>query len=204
MSLKVIGTGFGRTGTDSMRLALNTLGFGLTHHMLEVIEKPDEKKRWLDVALGTSPNWDNLFDGYSSCVDWPSAFYWRELIDVYPDARVLLTWRSPESWWTSFENTILKVLQTSDDPNTLGRLLVAEQTFDGKPDDREHAINVYKDHVDEVIATVPDSRLLIHQFGDGWEPLCTHLGVEVPGEDFPKRNARTEFFDNLKGPPPAT
>lgn len=198
MSLKVIGAGFGRTGTDSMRLALNKLGFGLTHHMLEIIEKPDEQQSWRDVALGAPPDWDHLFEGYSSCVDWPSAFYWRELSGVYPEARVLLTWRSPESWWTSFENTILKALLIPDDPNSLGQSLIAEQVFGGRPDDREHAINVYQDHVDDVMATVPADRLLLHKIGDGWEPLCAHLGVAVPKEGFPKRNSTSEFLNRFK------
>ena len=132
-------------------------------------------------------------------MDWPSAFYWRELIALYPDARVILTWRTPESWWTSFENTILKVLNNSEDRESLGHLLVAEGAFGGRPDDREHAILIYERHVDEVIATVPEDRLLVHRIGDGWEPLCRHLGVDAPEDDYPRLNAAGGFFDKAGG-----
>lgn len=101
MGLKVIGTGYGRTGTDSLREALNMLGFGPCHHMLEVNASDEQKRLWRALARGENPGWDKLFAGYSACVDWPSAHYWRELVDVYPDAKVVLTYRSPESWWES-------------------------------------------------------------------------------------------------------
>ena len=192
MSLKVIGTGFGRTGTDSMRMALNILGFGPTHHMLELSDKPVLYDRWIDLAHGSQPEWDSLFEGYFSCVDWPSAYYWRELIEVYPDAPVLLTWRSPESWWKSFENTILKIMKRPKEKNPLTHFL-ASNVFDGKPDDRDHAIDVYKHHVNDVIATVPQDRLLVHKLGDGWEPLCAFLNVPVPEIDYPNRNTTAEL-----------
>lgn len=199
MGLAVVGTGFGRTGTDSMRRALNMLGFGPTHHMLEIIEKPAEEERWQALAMGGTADWEVLFDGYGSCVDWPSAFYWCELIEVYPRARVLLTWRSAESWWASFESTILKVLMQTRERDHLGVLLIAEKTFGGRPDDRAHAIRIYEAHVEEVLATVPEDRLLVHRLGDGWAPLCAHLGVAVPAADYPSGNAKGQFFDNLRG-----
>jgi hypothetical protein len=199
MPLKVIGTGFGRTGTDSMRTALNMLGFGPTHHMLEIIEHPAQRERWQALALGGAADWEHLFEGYAACVDWPSAYYWRELVDLYPDARVLLTWRSPGSWWTSFESTILKVLMQSDDRQHLGNVLVAEATFGGRPDDRAHAMAIYEAHVEEVLASVPEDRLLVHKLGDGWPPLCAHLGVPVPDAAYPSRNSPDQFFGNLRG-----
>jgi hypothetical protein len=197
MPLKVIGTGFGRTGTDSMRLALNMLGFGPTHHMVEVLDNPPQKERWRALAQGAEPDWEHLFEGYNSCVDWPSAYYWRELIEVYPDAKVLLTWRTPDSWWNSFSNTILKSVSNSDDPESLGRALIAEKVFGGRMADRDHAIATYEANVAEVIATVPAERLLVCNLGDGWKPLCAHLGVPVPAEDYPNRNNKNEFFDRL-------
>lgn len=200
MSLKVIGTGFGRTGTDSMRLALNMLGFGPTHHMVEILENPALKERWRALAQGAAPDWDYLFEGYNSCIDWPSAYYWRELIAAYPDARVLLTWRTPDSWWTSFSNTIVKSVSDTDDPASLGRTLIAEKTFGGRMDDRDHAIATYEANVAEVIATVPADRLLVHRLGDGWGPLCAHLGLPVPEEDYPNRNKKKDFLDRLATP----
>ncbi|MBZ9882829.1 sulfotransferase family protein [Mesorhizobium sp. CA10] len=193
MSLKVIGTGFGRTGTDSMREALTMLGFGPCHHMWEVMAHEEQKLLWRALARGAAPDWDKLFAGYKSCVDWPSAHYWRELIEIYPQARVILTWRSPESWWESFEKTILPAIVGSTDQESLGISLVSKQVFDGRPQDRAHAIAIYRDNVEAVLNTVPAERLLVHKLGDGWAPLCAHLGVPVPEEPYPARNSTREF-----------
>lgn len=191
--LKVIGTGFGRTGTDSMREALNTLGVGPCHHMFEVLGSDDQQRRWRALAQGGAPDWPAIFAGFSSCLDWPSAAYWRDLTAYYPDAKVLLTWRSAESWWVSFERTILAVIKASTDRESLGVALIAEQVFAGRPDDRAHAIATYEAHVEEVKATIAPERLLIYPAGSGWEPLCRHLGVTVPDMPFPRRNAADDF-----------
>lgn len=193
MTIEVIGTGFGRTGTDSMREALDILGFGPCHHMREVNANDDQKALWRALARGEAPGWERLFEGYRSAVDWPSAHYWRELIEVYPKAKVLLTYRSPESWWTSFEQTILASIRASTDPGSLGVALIKEQVFGGRPDDRAQAIAIYEANVQAVRETVPAERLLVHSLGDGWEPLCAHLGVAVPAQPYPSRNSAKEF-----------
>ncbi|NKB28465.1 MAG: sulfotransferase family protein [Rhodobacteraceae bacterium] len=193
MALKVIGTGFGRTGTESMRNALNILGVGPTHHMFELGEDSPLRPLWLDLAKGGKPDWEKLFEGYSACVDWPSAFYWRTLINVYPEAKVILTMRSAESWWKSFEATLLKYLQSGDDPQGLSHLLVAQQVFDGRYADREHAIEVYNKNVADVIATVSPERLLVHNLGDGWGPLCDWLGLPLPDVDYPSGNTTSDM-----------
>jgi len=193
MSIKVIGTGFGRTGTDSMRAALAMLGFGPCHHMSEVIGNEEQKRLWRALAKGAAPDWGRLFAGYASCMDWPSAHYWRELIGFYPDARVILTWRSPESWWESFEKTIVPAIGQLGDQDALGVTLIASQVFAGRPKDRAAAIAVYEANVEAVIATVPAERLLVHRLGDGWEPLCAHLGVPVPAQPYPNRNNTKDF-----------
>ena len=159
-----------------MREALNILGFGPCHHMFEVTAHPEQKRLWRAMVAGAAPDWDRLFEGYASCMDLPAAWYWRTLIDVYPDAKVVLTLRDSESWWKSFEHIAREVIIHSDDPEFLGVALVANQVFGGRPLDREHAIAVYETHNAAVRATVPASRLLIHHLGDGWEPLCAHLG----------------------------
>jgi Sulfotransferase domain len=197
VTIRVIGTGFGRTGTDSMREALNILGFGPCHHMGQVNANPEQKRLWRALAAGAEPDWDQLFAGYASCMDWPSAHYWRQLIRVFPDARVIHTWRSAESWWTSFEGTILKVIEQSSEPESLAVALVAAQALQGKPSDREHAIALYEANVAAVRATVPADRLLVHGLGDGWGPLCAHLGVPVPEGPYPSRNASAEFGARL-------
>jgi len=198
MALKVIGTGFGRTGTDSMRKALNILGLGPTHHMHE-LGSPISQKLWLDLIKGGKPDWSLLFDGYHACVDWPSAFYWRALVNEYPESIVLLTMRPAESWWSSFEATILKYINNNDDPNSLAQLLVAEQVFDGRPADKEYAIEVYNQNIKDVISTVAPERLLIHNLGDGWDPLCKRLKLPTPSVDYPFGNTSRDFTRRLTG-----
>jgi hypothetical protein len=193
MTLQVIGTGFGRTGTDSMREALNMLGLGPCHHMLEVNASDEQKRLWRALVKGEAIGWEQLFAGYNACVDWPSAYYWRELIERYPEAKVILTYRSAESWWKSFEQTIVRGIQMSTEEESLGLALVRDKVFGGRPGDRAHAIALYEENVAAVKATVPASRLLVHNLGDGWEPLCKHLGVPVPSEPYPSRNSASEF-----------
>jgi len=193
MTLKVIGTGFGRTGTDSMRKALNILGVGPTHHMTEVGKDAYVREQWLNLVHGANPDWDVLFNGYQACVDWPSAFYWRSLIVKYPEAKVLLTMRSATSWWLSFEATILKYILRGDDPNGFAQRLVAQQVFNGRPDNREHAIATYNRNIEDVMSTVSPERLLVHSYEDGWEPLCCWLDLPVPDVDYPSGNTTQDF-----------
>ena len=200
MTLKVVGTGFGRTGTDSMREALDILGFGPCHHMFAVNTDEEQKRLWRAFVKGTLTPWDQLFEGYASCIDWPSAHYWPELIRAYPQARVILTHRSPESWWASFEKTIVQGIRQTTDPASVGLTLVRDQVFGGKPDDRAHAIACYEANVKAVRATVPKERLLVHELGDGWEPLCAHLGVPVPTQPYPSRNTASDFQATMLKP----
>ena len=176
-----------------MREALTILGFGPCHHMMEVMANEEQKRRWRALAQGGPPDWELLFEGYRSCVDWPSAHYWRELVRYYPQARVILTWRSPESWWESFEKTILQGIDKSTDPESLGLALISNQVFAGRPQDRAHAIAAYEANVESVRATVPADRLLVHNLGDGWAPLCAHLRVAVPSQPYPSRNSASDF-----------
>lgn len=193
MPLKVIGAGFGRTGTDSMREALSILGFGPCHHMFEVISNETQKQRWRALVQGEPPDWESLFDGFASSVDWPSAYYWRELAAAYPEALVILTNRSSESWWNSFEKTLLPGIVRSTDPLSLGLALIAAKVFQGRMAEREHAISTYEANVRDVIASIPTKRLLIHNLGDGWEPLCRHLSVSVPDKPYPSQNSAGDF-----------
>ncbi len=193
MTLTVIGTGFGRTGTDSMREALTILGFGPCHHMYEVIGNDEQKRRWRAMVQGAPRDWPYLFEGYASCLDWPSAHFWPELINFYPDARIILTWRSAESWWESFAKTIRPGINQSSEPQSMGLALIKKIVFSGNIDNRDHCMATYNANVAAVKASVPANRLLIHSLGDGWEPLCAHLGVPVPGQPYPSRNTTAEF-----------
>jgi hypothetical protein len=156
MTIQVIGAGFGRTGTDSLREALTILGFGPCHHMVEVNSNDEQRRLWRALAQGAALDWDRLLAGYSSFVDWPSAFYWRELMAHFPEAKVILTYRSPESWWESFEKTILAYINRQTDPESLVATLIARRVFDGRPNDRSHTISRYEANVREVRESVPE------------------------------------------------
>jgi hypothetical protein len=193
MTLKVIGTGWGRTGTDSMRLALTILGFGPCHHMYEINASPALRDAWRALAKGAKPDWEMLFDGYNACVDWPSVAYWRELIALYPDAKVILTARPAESWWASYATTILLSIDSNPDKDSLVHTLIAAKVMQGRPGDHDHVVALYEAHVAEVMAEVPPERLLVHNLGDGWAPLCAHLGVNVPDEPYPNGNTTADI-----------
>jgi hypothetical protein len=195
MTLGVIGAGFGRTGTDSMREALEILGFAPCHHMRELIKDPEHKRLWRAIAAGAPPDWELVLGKYRACLDWPSAYYWPQLVEAFPEAKVLLTWRSAESWWASYEKTILPVIlaDTETEESAPGSQLLSLRVFGGRFDDREHCMAVYEANVTAVKERVPAGRLLVHQLGDGWGPLCRHLGVPVPDVPYPHSNTTQDF-----------
>ena len=197
-TLDVIGAGFGRTGTASLKAALEHLGFGPTYHMFEVLAKPTRMADWARALDGEAVDWHAVFDGYSSTVDWPGAAFWHELYALYPDAKVILTVRDPQRWYDSTYNTIYQIAQSEKgfDDSLDGdeyllptiRKMIWDGTFGGCFEDREHAIEVFERHNQQVRSTVPDDQLLVYQVGQGWEPLCEFLDVDVPEEDFPHVN----------------
>ena len=201
MALDVIGTGFGRTGTNSLRMALERLGFGPCHHMFALREHPEQAVFWERAAAGDLPDWDQAFAGWRSAVDWPSAAFWRQTIRHFPDARVIHSTRSPESWHRSVMSTIHPAMQerlTLEPSPRRDRLemaarIVDDGVFGGRMDDPAHAMAVFRAHEAEVLATVAPERLLVYELGAGWEPLCAFLGVPVPDEPFPETNSTAEF-----------
>ena len=193
MGLKVIGAGFGRTGTASTKSALELLGFGPCHHMFEVNASNEQKSIWRAIAAGASPDWERAFKGFNSCTDWPAAFYWRELSAVYPDAMVLLTLRDAEGWYKSARNTIFNSIDRTVDPASLGVSLIAKQVFDNRLDDRDHAIAIYENHNATVKQTIAPDRLLVFDVREGWEPLCAFLGCDIPDTPFPRSNSTAEM-----------
>lgn len=203
MSLEVIGAGFGRTGTLSLKLALERLGFGPCYHMLEVLAHPAHDPVWHAATRGERVDWDALFDGYGSAVDWPVAAFWRELSNHYPEAKFVLSVRDPLEWHRSVMETIFKALSSTPDPGNrdacvhraMTRELILDRTFDGQLADARYAIEVYERHNRAVQDALSKTRLLVHRSVDGWEPLCTFLDRSVPDEPFPHRNTRTEFHD---------
>ena len=104
--LKVIGAGISRTGTFSFKLAMEKLGFTKCHHMMEVVENPTQAPLFIAAAKGEPTDWEDLYQGYQACCDFPSCHFWRELMDAFPTARVVLTVRDPENWYKSMSETI--------------------------------------------------------------------------------------------------
>lgn len=208
MSLEVVGACFGRTGTNSLKLALERLGFGPCHHMFEVGEDPNQLSYWEALARGEAVDWRQVFAGYKACVDWPSARFWREIAETFPDAPVILSLREPESWIASVQHTILPAMQShfdmEDGPrrrrSAMAYELIVRQTFSERMHDTEHAIGIYQAHIDEVRRTIAPERLLEYSVSEGWQPLCAFLGVDVPDEPFPLTNT-TEQFNNRRRSP---
>ena len=205
MSLRVIGAGVGRTGTHSLKLAINHLGLGPCHHMEEVLfNLPVQLPLWA-AAVNGHPEWGAIYKGYGSAVDWPTAGFFRELRAAYPSAKFVLTVRSPESWAESFSETIYKVIAERDQaPSELKGWL--DFAFDvinksGFPDGLDVAglQRAFTAHNDAVKAAIPAHQLLIFRVKDGWGPLCAFLGVPVPTDPFPRTNDRGEFWNRVSG-----
>lgn len=199
--MHVIGAGVGRTGTYSLKLAINQLGLGPCFHMEAVMQdRPRQVSLW-NAALAGQPDWKAIYKGYSSAVDWPTACFFRELNAAYPAAKFVLTVRSPETWADSFSSTIYKLLAAQDQaPEELREWLeMAIRVVDrnGFPAglDRDGLIKAFTAHNEAVQAAIPSERLLIYQVSEGWEPLCEFLGVPAPDGAFPRTNDRNEFWD---------
>ena len=195
MTLKVIGAGYPRTGTSSLKLALEQLGFGPCHHMREVIMNLDSARLWIDAADG-HPDWEAIFKGYQSCTDAPGCSFWRELAEVYPDAKVLLSVRDPEDWFESTQATVfsdqMRLGQAGTPMATFFDKLVTRE-FGEHIHDREFMLAQFERRRQEVIDAIPEPRLLVYDVREGWEPLCAWLGVPVPGTPFPHSNSREEM-----------
>lgn len=201
MTLSIIGAGFGRTGTTSLKLALEKIGRGPCYHMMEVFQNPAHIDLWNQAADGR-PNWDTVFDGYASAVDWPASAFYQQLLDQYPDARVILTARDSDKWYQSVSDTIyassIRPLRDTDPPflpahRAMAQTVVWDGIFGGRFDDKAHAIATYERHNAKVQEQVPSDRLLVFEPGEGWAPLCAFLGCDVPSEPFPRANTTEEF-----------
>jgi hypothetical protein len=205
MTISLIGAGYGRTGTLSLKSALETLGYNKCHHMIEVIQNPGESEKWLHAIDSKSVNWDRLLEGYEATVDWPACHFYQELADYYPKAKVLLSIRDPMSWFESMSATTLGVIrkrmQTSKagQSRNLGIELVVNAAFGGKIDDAEHAIRIFNQHTKAVVNAIDPNRLLIYDVREGWEPLCQFLDKPVPDIAFPRVNSRREFEEIFFG-----
>jgi Sulfotransferase domain len=201
MTLAVIGAGFGRTGTLSLKGALEQLGFGPCYHMVEVIEHPEHVGFWERAAAGDRVDWDQILSGYRAAVDWPACNFYAPLAEHYPEAKVILTERDPERWYESARATIFPRITRAVAPGDavalararMQRAIVIEQAFGGEIADRAHVLAVFREHLAAVRRTIPPERLLVYRVADGWAPLCRFLGRPVPDAPFPHANSTEDF-----------
>jgi hypothetical protein len=203
MSIKVFGAGVGRTGTYSLKLAINQLELGPCHHMEAVLHGMQAQVPLWSAALDGRPNWPAIYAGFESAVDWPTAGFFRELVRAYPTAKFVLTRRNAANWADSFGATIYRLLAAQDQvPAELKSWLeVADRVVKktGFPPglDRDGLIKAFEAHNDAVRATIPSSQLLVYEVKDGWSPLCEFLNAPVPNEPFPRTNDRAEFWNRV-------
>lgn len=202
-SLRIIGAGFGRTGTSSLQAAFNQLGMGPTYHMREVFQTANKhhSQVWRDAAAHKPVNWRNLFQNYRSTTDFPACCFYKEHMEEFPNAKVVLTVRDFDSWYKSASETIYQAQFASFGVARLINLthrkmieeVIWQGVFNGRFEDKEYARKVYEGHIEEVKRTVPEDKLLVYSVSEGWEPLCKFLEVPVPEGDFPRLNDTKEF-----------
>jgi hypothetical protein len=218
MPLSVIGAGYPRTGTLSLKLALEHLGFGPCHHMIEVIHHPEQASLWARAFDEDGIDWDVVLAGYNSSCDAPSCFVYDKLAARYPDAKVILGVRSAESWWKSASSTVMAARPAGGGPPAAIAPMVekmrnyAERHNRPMPNpmapDPEASMDAFNRHNEEVKRTISAERLLVFEAKQGWGPLCKFLGVPVPSIPYPRVNT-TEDFQAMTasaaaqgGPPP--
>jgi hypothetical protein len=202
MALRIIGAGLGRTGTTSLKLAIEELLGDRCYHMLEVRERPEDADVWGDAYDGRLPDWSAFFEGYVATVDWPAAPFWRELSAVFPEAPILLSVRDVDSWWKSVSSTIFIALATYFAPDApadgwtrMGRGMMT--TFTPRWQDEASAKAAYLTYNDHVRSTAPADRLVEWSPEDGWGPICAALGVNVPDQPFPHVNTTADARASL-------
>ena len=204
-----------RTGTLTQKVALEMLGLGPCYHMVDVLADLDQAALWERALDGEAP-WSQLFDGYNSTVDWPGGYFYRELIDVYPDAKVLLSVRDPQGWERSMRQTVwavrhgeslirlLSSAQAHVDPkwrgflNMIDRLVWEDRgTFASGHAVPQQLIDTMNRHNEAVKRDVAPERLLVWSVTEGWGPLCEFLEVPVPDEPLPHANDSKEFLNRI-------
>ena len=203
--MDVIGAGFGRTGTLTLKTALERLGAGPCYHMVELFAHPQHAATWAAATRGESVDWAAFFQGWGATVDWPGCSFYKEILAAHPDAKVVLSVRDPDKWHQSCLDTIYQMnsrfpmrfivplFPRMRSAVQMARTLIWQNTFQDRFTDRAFATGVFRDHIEEVKRMVPADRLLDFEARQGWEPLCAFLGVPVPSEPFPHVNDTAEI-----------
>ena len=218
MSIKVIGAGLPRTGTNTLRESLEILGISKTYHMKQLLVHPENLHYWTTLKATGTTDWEGLYDGYQATVDFPCYPWYKEHMKQYPDAKVILSTRPFEKWYTSYSSTIWKAQNPPDaeraamgeriaaDPRLqtvmkvmgFSKQVMSEEHFQGKFLDKEFMEKVFNDHHEEAKRYVPAEKLLVYDVTEGWEPLCKFLNVEVPAEPLPHTNKKEDFHEMVK------
>ena len=212
--MQVIGAGYGRTGTMTLKAALEQLGAGPCFHMIDLIRSETRVELWEAAVAGESVDWHEVFEGWEATVDWPGCSFYQPLMEAFPDAKVLLTVRDPDAWYESCRKTIHAAQaairggdleggsETPPSPAVMNVIapLIWDGEFEGRFEDRSFALDVFNAHNEEVRAFVPADRLVVHEIKDGWEPLARMLDVPVPSAPFPHLND-TAAFRSMMGMP---
>lgn len=210
--MKVIGVGLGRTGTLSLKVALEHLGLGPCFHMRDMMDHLDRLPLWQRAASGQPVEWNAAFAGYHASVDWPGAAFWRELSSFYPRAKIILTVRDAEPWYDSVRETIfglagenplaavaVRKIPGIAEMHAVNRKLIWDgPLFQGHFEDRAFAMRAFEQHNASVQREISPERLLVYESGAGWGPLCKFLGVAVPTLEFPHLNDRKEFWGRVR------
>jgi hypothetical protein len=213
--MKLIGAGLPRTGTLSQKVGLEMLGLAPCYHMVNVLGNLDEAEHWRRALDGQAP-WDEVFDGFQATVDWPGSFFYQDLIERYPEAKVLLSVRDGEKWVRSMRNTIWGLFYDDvlmrDLSNARGRVDPKWRSYldmmigmweqsglisEGADTSPESMLTAFERYNQEVQETVPADRLLVWTAADGWEPLCDFLELPVPDTPFPRLNDGAEFAGRI-------
>ncbi len=194
MTLRVIGAGVGRTGTNSLQHALEILLGGRCYHMLEVFPRPSDIPVWHAAALGDMPDWRLFLKDWTAAIDWPASAYWESIAQAFPDALILLSYRDEEAWWTSASNTIFPAAANAEDSPWRDMVWdMLKYRFTEKVGDKQAAIAAYRAHNAYVRAKAPRDRFLAWQAHEGWAPICAALDLPIPAAPFPHVNSTAEF-----------
>ncbi len=196
MTIRVVGAGLGRTGTTSLKAALEQLLGGPCHHMFEVAVHQEQIPAWREAIRGDDVDWDRVLDGYVAVVDWPGVAFWRELTAHWPDALVLVSHRDFDAWYESAGSTIFGFQDGEPDPDDQWSAMIRElfaERFTLDLGDRDAVHRLFDEHYAAVRAAVPADRSLEWTVTDGWDPICDALGLPVPDEAFPRLNTRDDW-----------
>lgn len=193
MNLRIIGAGLGRTGTTSLKSALEFLLNAPCYHMATLFQRPEDVAFWLAAARGNQPDWSELLTGFSAITDWPGAAFYQDMMHAFPEAKVLLSHREPTAWLKSCRSTIFpKIMETKGEWGDMIRAVI-HGSFCVDMDNDRACLDAYARHAEQVRQTVPAERLIQWTPDDGWAPICSALDLPVPDQPFPHLNT-TETF----------